>query len=474
MTMKRTISGMIGAGSLAHNRRDFIAENVNAERTYLNVKYCDENLKAVYHELFDAAVERYNAGQKRNDRKITDYYEKIRQGKQEKLFHEMIIQIGNKDDTASDTEYGDFAANILDEYMQEFQKRNSTLRVFNCYLHMDEATPHLHIDFVPYISGWKGKGMDTKVSLKQALAALGFKGGTKHDSEWNQWMNHEKEILAAVMKKHEIEWDRKGTQEEHLSVYDYKKKVRAEEVEALEQEKILLTKQNEELTVDMTEARTELEALKQEKVISQKAIQILKLRADQAEQKADQQEKRLDNLQPVIDRIDVELADFKEKIDEQLPQTNILETASAYREKKAKPLFIRMKNKIAALAAKLEQTSQKLTDAMTEVKSLKKEKQSLTAKNDFLTKKNEEYQKENEILKSISVMFDRVVRVLGEDTVFLAIQQDETREWLERENKQQPQKKQSVLKRLDIAKEKVSAREADKTKRKSKDWNMER
>lgn len=153
--MKRTISGMMGAGSLAHNRRDFIAENVDADRTHLNVKYYDENLRKVYHELFDEAVERYNAVQKRNDRKITDYYEKIRQGKQEKLFHEMIIQIGNKDDMSSDTVEGEMAAKILDEYMKDFQQRNPTLRVFNCYLHMDEATPHLHIDFVPYISGWK-------------------------------------------------------------------------------------------------------------------------------------------------------------------------------------------------------------------------------------------------------------------------------------------------------------------------------
>ena len=146
---------MMGAGSLAHNRRDFIAENVDADRTHLNVKYYDENLRKVYHELFDEAVERYNAVQKRNDRKITDYYEKIRQGKQEKLFHEMIIQIGNKDDMSSDTVEGEMAAKILDEYMKDFQQRNPTLRVFNCYLHMDEATPHLHIDFVPYISGWK-------------------------------------------------------------------------------------------------------------------------------------------------------------------------------------------------------------------------------------------------------------------------------------------------------------------------------
>ena len=88
--MKRTISGMIGTGSLAHNRRDFIAENVDPDRVQLNICYRNENLKEVYKELFDEAVERYNVG-KRKDRQITNYYEKIRQGKQEKLFHEVIL-----------------------------------------------------------------------------------------------------------------------------------------------------------------------------------------------------------------------------------------------------------------------------------------------------------------------------------------------------------------------------------------------
>ena len=202
--MKRTISGMIGTGSLAHNRRDFIAENVDPDRVQLNICYRNENLKEVYKELFDEAVERYNVG-KRKDRQITNYYEKIRQGKQEKLFHEVIFQIGNREDMAVGTEAGDLAVNVLDEYVKDFQKRNPTLRVFSCYLHQDEATPHLHIDFIPYVTDWKGKGMDTRVSLKQALKSLGFQGGNKHDTELNQWINHEKEVLAETAKQYGID-----------------------------------------------------------------------------------------------------------------------------------------------------------------------------------------------------------------------------------------------------------------------------
>ena len=232
--MKRTISAMRGPGSLNHNRRSFTAENVDPERSSLNVIYRDEPIQKVYHELFDEAVNRYNAKQKRKDRCIANYYEHLRTGKQEKLFHELIVQIGNKDDMGGLTENGALAKELLDEYMQGFQERNPTLRVFGAFLHMDEATPHLHIDFVPYVSGWKGKGLDTKVSLKQALKALGFAGGSKRESELNQWINAEKEQLAAVMERHGIEWEQKGTHEEHLSVLDFKKQERSKEVAALE------------------------------------------------------------------------------------------------------------------------------------------------------------------------------------------------------------------------------------------------
>ena len=157
---------MTGKGSVNHNSRKFHAKNSDPERSCLNVEYCNENIKDVYHELFDEALARYNDKQTRNDRKIDDYYEKICSGKQEKPFHEIILQIGNKDDMGAKTADGQLAAKILDEYMQDFQRRNPTLRVFSAHLHMDEATPHLHIDFIPYTTASK-RGLDTRVSLKR-------------------------------------------------------------------------------------------------------------------------------------------------------------------------------------------------------------------------------------------------------------------------------------------------------------------
>lgn len=227
--MKRTISAMVGQGSVNHNSRKFHAKNTDPERSHLNITYCQENIKAVYHELFDEALERYNAKQTRADRRIEDYYEKIRSGKQEKPFHEIILQVGNRDDMSADSEEGQLAAAVLDEYMKGFQERNPQLRVFSAHLHMDEATPHLHIDFVPFTTGSK-RGLDTRVSLKQALAAQGFQGGTRGDTEWSQWVRSEKEQLSLVMERHGIEWEDKGTHDKHLSVLDYKKEQRAKEI----------------------------------------------------------------------------------------------------------------------------------------------------------------------------------------------------------------------------------------------------
>ena len=122
--MKRTISAMVGKGSATHNSRTFTAENVDGERTHLNIDYSNEPIKKVYHEMFDEALKHYNDKQKRKDRKIPDYYKHIESGKQEKLFHEIIFQIGNKDDMSSTGEHAELARTILDEYYQGFQERN--------------------------------------------------------------------------------------------------------------------------------------------------------------------------------------------------------------------------------------------------------------------------------------------------------------------------------------------------------------
>lgn len=229
-----SISIELGKGALKHNSRIFNTPNTNPERSHLNKEYINDDIKNVYHELFDEAVERYNSKQTRNDRKVKNYYEKICNGKQEKPFHEIVVQIGNKNDFGIGKQTTGLAEKALDNYVSTFQKRNPYLRVFSAHMHLDEATPHLHIDFVPFTTGSK-RGLDTRVSLKQALANQGFVGNGREETEWALWVNSEKESLAESMFKFNIEWEKQHTSREHLSVLDYKKKERQKEVIQLEE-----------------------------------------------------------------------------------------------------------------------------------------------------------------------------------------------------------------------------------------------
>ena len=386
--MKRTISFMTGKGSVNHNSRKFHAKNTDPERSCLNVEYCNENIKDVYHELFDEALAQYNEKQTRSDRRIDDYYEKIRSGKQEKPFHEIILQIGDKDNMGAKTENGQLAVKVLDKYMQDFQRRNPTLRVFSAYLHMDEATPHLHIDFVPYTTGSK-RGLDTRVSLKQALSALGFKGGTRRETELNQWVTYEKEQLAAVMLEHGIEWEKKGTHEKHLSVLDFEKKERAKEVAELEQSISDGKERLSDIQIQQRKAEQETEQIRQEgEAIRQEVSELSEtsnLLKEQAATLAEDKEKLLsDNeklekqqkkLQQEIEKMVQSKAVMERNIhaydeDEnwQLPEPGALMSAKAYKDKKASPLVEKLKETIKALMIKcvqLAEQGKKLKDKVT-------------------------------------------------------------------------------------------------------------
>ena len=371
--MKRTISAMRGKGSLTHNRRDFIAENVDSSRTPLNVEYRNEDIRAVYHELFDGALARYNEKQTRKDRVIDDYYEKIRTGKQEKPFEELIIQIGNKDDMNATSENGQLARQMLDEYMQSFQQRNPTLRVFSAHLHMDEATPHLHIDFIPFTTGSK-RGLETRVSLKKALEALGFAGGTKSHTELNQWIEAEKQALASIMARHDIEWEQKGTHEEHLSVLDYKKQERSKEVAALE---------------------TQIGALQE--------------RTATAETMLSEKQEQLDDIAPILKNTEkfVRKYDDPERL---LPEAGMLESGKAFREKKALPIL----GKLLKYARSLFREN---TELKVRVQKLEKENTAFKSANWNHTHEMVRLQMENQELKKDKSKLDALVGRIGNDVL---------------------------------------------------------
>lgn len=245
----QTISIMLGKGSINHNSRKFIADNVDPDRTPNNIEFANQDIKQAYHDLFDDALTKYNAKQTRKDRVIPDYYEKIRTGKQEKTFYEIIIQVGNKDTMNVKSPNGELAKTILTEYMYDFIDRNKNLYVFSAHLHMVEETPHLHIDFIPYTTCSK-RGLETRVSLKKAMEQLGFVGKGRQETEFNLWVESEKEQLEQAMISHDIQWNQLGTHNEHLSVYDYKKQERIKEVKALEDKVETLEKRLKDVEED--------------------------------------------------------------------------------------------------------------------------------------------------------------------------------------------------------------------------------
>ena len=426
--MKRTISAMVGKGTVNHNSRKFHAKNTDPERSHLNVEYCNENIKDVYHELFDEALARYNTKQTRKDRRIDNYYEKIDASKQEKTFHEIILQVGNKDDMNATTENGCLAAKVLDEYMRDFPKRNPTLRVFSAYLHMDEATPHLHIDFVPFTTGSK-RGLETRVSLKQALAALGFKGGTRSDTEWNQWVASEKRQLAAVMERHGIEWEQKGTHEKHLSVLDFEKKERAREVADLEARKADLQEENaafEEINENLHE---QLQQIDDEIHSLQDDLKQSQQEADKAKKQADKYQKRMNELAPMVKNMERLAAEFSANPEETLPEVAVMESAKSYREKKAKPLVEKMVKVLRSVYSAFLDISRKY-ERLEEAYDREK------AGKERLNERFQEVLDENRELKEITGDMERVKAAFGSQQVEAAISRARQKEQIEKEQKQ--------------------------------------
>lgn len=265
--MRKTLSITIGKGSIGHNNRAFFADNIDSSRSQNNIIFCKENIKAVYHELFDTALAEYNAKQKRKDRIIKDYYDHIFHSKQEKPFYELIIQVGNKDDTPCNSSEGKLASQILIEFEKDFQKRNPHIRVFNSVLHMDENTPHLHIDFVPFATNQK-RGLSTRNALTKALEQQGFIAKGKFDTSSKIWIDSEKEKLSEIMARYGIEWKKLGTHNNHLSVLDFKKQERKKEIVRLKN-KIECTdnilKNRQELLNDTERIIDELDGEYQEK-----------------------------------------------------------------------------------------------------------------------------------------------------------------------------------------------------------------
>lgn len=210
-------------GIVEHNNRQFVAKNVDRSRIADNITYTSVNLRDFYDGLFGQALSEYNARKSHPYQRIPDYYEHIRKSKQEKLFEEIVVQFGDVKDCGLNSENWETAKLLLDEYMQEFEKRNPNLKVFNAVMHLDEATPHLHIDFVPIVHS-PNRGLSTRVSMKGALREQGFSSANRMENEWAAWSESERGFMEEILRRHGLFRQDKNVHREHLSVDDYKQR----------------------------------------------------------------------------------------------------------------------------------------------------------------------------------------------------------------------------------------------------------
>lgn len=259
----KTISMCQGKGSLSHNNREFTAKNIDPFRTADNIVFVQQDLGETYDQLFGEAIERYNARQKRNDRKISDYFQHlfnrppsasvITGANKQKSFYEDLVQIGTKDDTGVGTPDAEKAVECLREYMDGFQERNTNFYVFNAVMHLDEATPHLHIDYIPI--GHFSNGLDTRNAMAKALEEMGHGKGA---NAINRWRLSEWEVLHQICTAHGIEISEpKKSRGYSYTVQEYGE--HKDKIRELEAEK-------EQLTTERDEARAEVDKLSRKKV----------------------------------------------------------------------------------------------------------------------------------------------------------------------------------------------------------------
>ena len=272
-----SVSFRVDSGFLDHNNRVITAHNVDVSRTDDNITYTKIDLRQFYEQVFGEALAEYNAKQKRADRQIPDYYEHVKKSGKGKLFYEVVVQFGDLHDCGLGSENWKTAQVMLDEYMRDFEKRNPNLKVFNAVMHLDESTPHLHIDFVPVAH--KGqRGMPLKNSMSGALREQGFSLANRMENEWTAWSESERSEMEQILLKHGLRREDKNVHRPHLSVEDFKRA--AQEAESIKkinahinelkkkpveeltsEEAALINNQNDVMREKVTELRQQVEEM---------------------------------------------------------------------------------------------------------------------------------------------------------------------------------------------------------------------
>ena len=228
------VSGSIvnGSGYINHNERKFTRGNIDKDRSKNNLYIENESVEEAYNRLFKDTIAQYNELQKRSDRQksVEGYLQELTNNKHkkgaEKPFYEVIVQIGDKDtcNCLKNPAEAENAKKALLKYYDTWKDRNPNLKTFNVSLHLDEETPHLHIDYIPVAEGCYKKGLTRRNSLSKALELQGLgKGNSQYDNSSVRWQEQERIALKEIAMEYGFDIEKKGINRKHLTVQEYKK-----------------------------------------------------------------------------------------------------------------------------------------------------------------------------------------------------------------------------------------------------------
>lgn len=385
-----------GKGNQMHNRREYekigrpVPENIDTSKSSENVTLVDKDIREAYNEIFGEALNRYNAKQKRTDRIIENYYDHILKSKNgEKLFYEDVVQWGSKDDFKS-PETRERAKEALVKYVEGFEERNPNLKLIGAYIHMDEASPHLHLDYVPVATGYS-RGLEKRNSLDKAMKQMGFQpeNESRKNNATKLWKENERAVFGQICRGIGLEVEQERKSERKSFTVDEYKEARDEMIGEIEQEKNAIVAEVEPLRelktgideIDSTGKtilpgviavkEKDLEAVKEQAkayVANRDEIETLRERSaavSQREQHADQREQQLNKREAGLEDMQNQII---ERYNRQLRLNQLLEKAE--RDGKAKDKQIAdlqaentsLRGQIRSLTAQMDKIKAELWD----------------------------------------------------------------------------------------------------------------
>lgn len=381
-----------GSGYLNHNERKFTRSNVDKLRIKDNVVLKSQTVEETYQQLFSDTIEEYNAKQKIATRRksvdgyLKDLQENAHKKGAEKPFYEVIVQIGDMYDCncVNNPNEAERAKQALTEYFHTFQERNPNLKVFHATIHMDEQTPHLHLDYIPIAEGCYKQGMQRKNSLSKALELQGLgKHKSQYDNAAVRWQEQERKALKEIAKKYDFEIvDQGKAGEKHLSVQEFKEKElkRSKEIERLaENIEIKSTLGfNKHIPVNELTRINRLNQLSEER----------KIELDQREEVIEHKEKLLDQE---VNKAKSAQDAAKEELQELNLQLNQLKKKLKLEEEKSAELE-KAKEKLKFYETIIECNDDQIKNLKGKISDLKEEQESLIEER--TSKRIEEFTKE--------------------------------------------------------------------------------